>query len=467
MIFKTATLGCKVNQYETQWLRAAFLANGWLDADDEKGRNDDVEIVVVNTCSVTAESDAKSRKLVAHFAKEFPNAEIVVIGCYAASDPERVKKLPNVGEVVPDKRKLPQFLRRRGLEIIPTGVDKFAERSRAYVKVQDGCRVGCAYCIIPQTRPYLQSRPIADVLDEATRLAAQGYREIVLTGIHLEHYGLDFYPPTPEEGDVDFERPTPLETYLARQARVPEAQRVDLATLLQALTDLKLPRLRFRLGSLEAVEVADRLVELVRERREQICPHFHLSMQSGDDDVLRAMKRRWLSAPYLERCRSICERVPNAALTTDVIVGFPGETDAQFERTCDVVRALHFSKVHVFRFSARPGSVAADLPNQIPPEVKKERAARLIQIAREEREKFAQTLVGTVAQIVVEDSDGDAKIIRGENAQYYEVEAALPEGATIRPGDLVDVALERAREDLLLGTICNAPKSPDASLRFA
>ena len=190
-------------------------------------------------------------------------------------------------------------------------------------------------------------------------------------------------------------------------------------------------------------------------------------MQSGDDDVLRAMKRRWLSAPYLERCRSICERVPNAALTTDVIVGFPGETDAQFERTCDVVRALHFSKVHVFRFSARPGSVAADLPNQIPPEVKKERAARLIQIAREEREKFAQTLVGTVAQIVVEDSDGDAKIIRGENAQYYEVEAALPEGATIRPGDLVDVALERAREDLLLGTICNAPKSPDASLRFA
>ena len=155
MRFKTATLGCKVNQYETEWLRSAFLLNGWEDADDPDANvpDDDVDLVLVNTCSVTAESDAKSRKLIARFAKACPHAEIVVVGCYAASDPERVAALPNVSEVVPDKRRLPEFLRGRGLERIPRGVGRLAERQRAYVKIQDGCRVGCAYCVIPSTRP--------------------------------------------------------------------------------------------------------------------------------------------------------------------------------------------------------------------------------------------------------------------------------------------------------------------------
>ena len=469
MIFKTATLGCKVNQYETQWLRAAFVANGWLDADENANDEEDVQLVLVNTCSVTAESDAKSRKLIARFAKEYPNAEIVVIGCYAASDPQRVKRLPHVVDVVPDKRKLPKFLRERGLEIIPTGVDRFAERARAYVKVQDGCRVGCAYCIIPQTRPYLHSRPIADVLEEAKRLAQAGYREIVLTGIHLGHYGLDFYPPLDEEGAVSSDASVSLETYLARQARVPEERRVELASLLEALTDLNLPNLRFRLGSLEAVEVHDRLVELARERDEQICPHFHLSMQSGDDDVLRAMKRRWLSEPYIERCRSICERVPNAALTTDVIVGFPGETDKQFERTCEVVQTLHFSKTHVFRFSARPGSVAAAMPNQIAPELKKERAAQLIQIANAEREKFARRLVGSHARVVVEDvlDNPSGKLARGANGQYYDVETAIARDRDISEGDLLDVAITGTRGDVLLAELLDAHKSRNDALRFA
>ncbi|MCF0234978.1 MAG: radical SAM protein, partial [Thermoguttaceae bacterium] len=199
MIFKMTTLGCKVNQYETQFLRTAFVANGWRDADlDDSVSANDVEFVFVNTCSVTGESDAKSRKTIAHFAKLYPNAEIVVAGCFAASAPDVAAGLPNVVEVLPDKRRLADFLRHRGLRV-PDGVDGFAERRRAYVKIQDGCRVGCAYCIIPTTRPYLQSRRLDEILAEARRLAANGYREIVLTGIHLGHYGLDFYPPTPEE----------------------------------------------------------------------------------------------------------------------------------------------------------------------------------------------------------------------------------------------------------------------------
>ena len=448
MRFKTATLGCKVNQYETEWLRTAFIEGGWEDADETSDRTD-VDLVVINTCSVTAESDAKSRKLAARFAKEYPNAEIVMIGCYAASDPDRVAALPNVSEVVSDKRRLPEFLRARGLAPPTSGASRFSERSRAYVKVQDGCRVGCAYCVIPQTRPYLQSRPIDEILREASATSRAGYREIVLTGIHLGHYGLDFYPPLPDE-PTDETSP-PLERYLARQAAVPESDRVDLATLLRALAKERLDRMRWRIGSLEAVEVSDRLLDVFEEFADAVCPHFHLSMQSGDDDVLRAMKRRWLSAPYIEKCQEIYRRVPDAALTTDVIVGFPGETDAQFDRTVEVVRALRFSRVHVFRYSARPGTIAAAMTNQIPPEVKKERAARLIEAAREEREKFARAFLGREARVVVESVERDEKgavVARGTTDRYYEAETLPTANATIDQGDVLRVELVGLRGDV-------------------
>ncbi|MBR2005066.1 MAG: MiaB/RimO family radical SAM methylthiotransferase, partial [Thermoguttaceae bacterium] len=372
MRFKTATLGCKVNQYETQFLRTAFVANGWEAVDDAASSND-VDLVLVNTCSVTAESDAKSRKTISHFAKLYPNAEVVVLGCFAASNSTVAASLPNVSDVVPDKRRLVDFLRRRGLETIPTGVDGFAERRRAYVKIQDGCRVGCAYCIIPSTRPYLQSRRPDNILAEARTLVAAGYREIVLTGIHLGHYGVDFYRATPESLPP-VPDDAPLDAYLERSNRVPIEERTDLGALLRTLVDAELP-VRWRLGSLEAVEVCDKTLRVFEERPDVLCPQFHLSMQSGDDAVLAAMRRRWSSAPFIEKCREICRRIPDAALTTDVIVGFPGETNAQFERTCDVVRELEFSRVHVFRFSPRAGTIAAGLPNQIAPEVKKERAA--------------------------------------------------------------------------------------------
>ncbi|MBR5758281.1 MAG: radical SAM protein [Thermoguttaceae bacterium] len=455
MRFKILTLGCKVNQYETQWLRAAFLANGWEEADDE---TDSVDLAIVNTCSVTAESDAKSRKTIAHCAKIYPSAELVVVGCYAASATKKVESLPRVSAVVPDKRSLADFLRKLGLTNIPSGVTGLADRQRAYVKVQDGCRVGCAYCVIPTTRPYLQSRPIDDVVEEARTLAANAYREIVLTGIHLGHYGLDFCPPTPEEQarlNAGEEAPDSgwnakrltLDDYLARQALTPPEQRVGLADLLRALTDLNLPKMRFRLGSLEAVEVSDAMLDVFEERPDALCPHFHLSMQSGDDSVLARMKRRWLSRPYIEKCREIRARIKDAALTTDVIVGFPGETDTNFERTCDVVRELRFSKVHVFRFSARPDTVAATLPDPVPEQVKKERAQTLIKIAREEREAFAKQFVGRTARVVVEDvyrKDDGELVAKGTTDRYYEAEIPLHDcawGIDVAPGDVLTVRL--------------------------
>ena len=465
MRFKTATLGCKVNQYETEWLRSAFLLNGWEDADDPNAAipDDDVDLVLVNTCSVTAESDAKSRKLIARFAKTHPNAEIVVVGCYAASDPDRVATLPNVVQVVPDKRRLPDFLRERGLAHIPRGVGRLAERQRAYVKIQDGCRVGCAYCVIPRTRPYLESRRPDDILDEARTLSANGYREIVLTGIHLGHYGLDFYPPTSQEIDAarngGFEpgsRPMSLGQYLARQAAVPEDRRFGLAELLEKLAALDLPQMRFRLGSLEAVEVSEKMLRVVADAPTTVCPHFHLSMQSGDDDVLRAMRRRWLSNSYIDKCREIYELIPDAAITTDVIVGFPGETDRQFERTLEVVREVGFARVHAFRFSARPGTLAARMENQIAPEVKKERAARLGEVAREERRKFARRFVGREARVVIEDVERaplKAPVARGTTDRYFEVAIKGKDRDVVNCGDVATVRLVGLEGDVFSGEL--------------
>lgn len=465
MRFKTATLGCKVNQYETEWLRSAFLLNGWDDADEPESNvsDDDVDLILVNTCSVTAESDAKSRKLIARLAKTHPNAEIVVVGCYAASDPERVAALPNVVQVVPDKRRLPDFLRSRGLTHIPRGVGRLAERQRAYVKIQDGCRVGCAYCVIPSTRPYLESRRADEILDEARTLSANGYREIVLTGIHLGHYGLDLYPPTEEElaaaregGYEPGSRPMSLGRYLARQSQTPEERRFGLAELLEKLVALNLPQMRYRLGSLEAVEVSEKTLDVVASAPETLCPHFHLSMQSGDDGVLRAMRRRWLSGPYIEKCRRIYECLPDAAITTDVIVGFPGETDRQFERTLEVVREVGFARVHAFRFSARPGTVAAAMTDQIPPEVKKERAARLGEVAREERRKFAQKFVGRDARVVIEEVRRDAlapTVARGTTDRYFEVVVKAKEGEIVRCGDVATVRLTGLDGDVFSGEL--------------
>lgn len=467
MRFKTATLGCKVNQYETQWLRAAFLANGWEEAEAEAAP-EEVDLVLVNTCSVTAESDAKSRKTITHYAKLYPNAEIVVTGCYAAWAKDDVAKLPNVSDVVSDKRLLVDFLRGRGLVNIPTGVRGLAERQRAYVKVQDGCRVGCAYCIIPTTRPYLHSRPIDDVVKEARELSANGYREIILTGIHLGHYGLDFCPMTPEEkariaaGELAPDsgagaRRLTLADYYARQELTPVEDRVDLADLLRALTEPRLPKMRIRLGSLEAVEVSDKMLKVFEDYPTELCQHFHLSMQSGDDSVLAGMKRRWSSAPYIEKCQEICERLPDSALTTDVIVGFPGETDENFERTCEVVRLLNFSRVHVFRFSARPGTVAAEMPNQIPDSVKKERAKTLIRIAQEERERYARRFLGRTGRVVVEDilrNEDGSFYAKGTTDRYYETDIPLAkeDRQAVELGDVLNVKLESLNGDTFIGS---------------
>ncbi|MCA9266956.1 MAG: tRNA (N(6)-L-threonylcarbamoyladenosine(37)-C(2))-methylthiotransferase MtaB, partial [Planctomycetales bacterium] len=334
LALKTVTLGCKVNQYETEYVRQGLVAAGYRDATADEH----ADVCLVNTCTVTAEGDSKSRQIIRRLARDNPASRIVVMGCYATRSPDELARLPNVVEVVTDKRELPDLLGRFGVVEAPTGISSFGDRSRAYVKVQDGCLLRCSFCIIPSVRPHLASRPLADVVDEARRLIDNGYREIVLTGIHLGHYGVEW-----------------------NKGR-DKAEWVRLAELVETLAGLP-GDFRLRLSSIEATEVTRQLIRVMADWPQTVCPHLHISMQSGSDDVLRRMRRRWGSQRFVDRCRLLRESLPEPAVTTDIIVGFPGESESDFEQTCRVARAAGFSKIHIFPFSARRGTPAFDMPD--------------------------------------------------------------------------------------------------------
>ncbi|MCL2624632.1 MAG: MiaB/RimO family radical SAM methylthiotransferase [Planctomycetaceae bacterium] len=462
MLLKTATLGCKVNQYETQFVREALERIGYRVAAQSReqlvaGRSEaasfccdlqqeSADLVIVNTCTVTAESDLKSRKLIRRMAKLNPQAQIVVMGCYATrcatsatdatsatTNADEIRQMPQVVEVITDKRDIPAFLKRRGVIDVPTGIASFGGsslaatgsllRHRAYVKVQDGCRVGCSYCIIPKVRPYLLSRPVGEVLDEIRRLVDSGYREIVLVGIHLGHYGLNELqvaakgssfaaprnPLLPCDRDEErvamlpFDTQTEQKPLIAGNVRKGSsgAATCNLSQLVERIVQLD-GEFRLRVSSMEAIEVSDALIDLMRDFPKKLCPHLHLSMQSGSDEVLRNMRRRWLSGPFFDRCEQIKAAIDRVALTTDVIVGFPGETEAQFVETCDMVERIGFSKVHVFPFSPREGTDAAAMPNQIAASEKERRVTHLMQLAERLRENFAASQIGQTVQVLFE-----------------------------------------------------------------
>ena len=375
MKLKTITLGCKVNQYETEYLREGLLSIGYEDAVDTQP----ADLCVVNTCTVTSEGDSKSRQIIRRLARENPASKIVVMGCYATRASEEVSLLPNVTEVLTDKRELPDLLGRFGVTDVPTGISGFGRRHRAYVKVQDGCLLRCSFCIIPHVRPQLASRPMQDILDEVRRLVDNGYREVVLTGIHLGHYG------------VDWNRNLPREKW------------TRLAHLVCTIAELP-GDFRIRLSSIEATEVTRELVQVMQDYGDKVCPHLHISMQSGSDSVLRRMRRRWGSRRFVDRCKLFQESLDQPAITTDIIVGFPGETDAEFTETCDVAREVGFSKIHVFPFSARRGTPAADLPGQLPKKLKQERRRQLNRLESELRDRYFNKLRGKKLRVLIESS---------------------------------------------------------------
>jgi threonylcarbamoyladenosine tRNA methylthiotransferase MtaB len=417
MKLRTVTLGCKVNQYETQFVREGLLGIGYQDAADE----DAADLCIVNTCTVTGEGDAKSRQMIRRLARRNPGAKIVVMGCYATRAPDEVAQLPNVTEVVTDKRELPDLLGRFGVTDVPTGISTFGRRHRAYVKVQDGCMLRCSFCIIPYVRPQLTSRPVEHILDEVRRLVDNGYREVVLTGIHLGHYGVEWNRAAPKQ---DWVR---LSHLVARIAGLPGDFRV-------------------RLSSIEATEVTRELVDVLADGGERVCPHLHISMQSGSDSVLRRMRRRWGSRRFIDRSNLLKERLDRPAITTDIIVGFPGETDAEFAETIATCRAVGFSKIHIFPFSPRRGTPAATMPDQVPARVQQARSQELAALEAELRDEYFDSLRGMQLKVLVESKCESGWL--GTSCRYAAVELAADES---RVGELVHVVAGDRRNGHLLG----------------
>jgi threonylcarbamoyladenosine tRNA methylthiotransferase MtaB len=439
---RTVTLGCKVNQYETEFVRQSLATAGFRDAAAEEA----ADLCVVNTCTVTAEGDSKSRQIIRQLARRNPGTRIVVMGCYATRAPEEVAALPAVVEVVTDKRELPDLLGRFGVIDVPHGISAFGGRQRAYVKVQDGCMLRCSFCIIPTVRPHLASRPVGHVVDEVARLVDGGFREVVLTGIHLGHYGVEW------------------------SRTLPKSQWTRLANLLERLVKLS-GEFRIRLSSIEATELTRELIAVMAANPRRICPHLHVSMQSGSDAVLRRMHRRWGVRRFVDRCALAREALDQPAFTTDIIVGFPGETEQDFADTCRVAEEVGFSKIHVFPFSARRTTPAADMPDQVPAAIKAERCRRLAGLERALRRRYFAGLCGRRLDLLVEGPGRRPGQMAGTSCRYATVEVA---GGAALVGRFLPVVATAVGDDYLQGveatTVCRhdavegSPSRPTASM---
>ena len=384
MRFSFHTFGCKVNQYETQAMEQLLRDRG-----HEIGHFDEpCDGYIINTCSVTAVADKKNRAVIRRCRKLHPDAVIGVCGCYTQHAAEVVQALEvdvvsgSAGReafldmmlaAMEDRQKrsaVDAALRRREFEVLPAG--GLSERTRAMLKVQDGCVNFCSYCIIPYTRGPVRSAPLELAVRQAKELAQQGYREIVVTGIEIASWGVDL-PGKP-----------------------------NMVTLIAALCEA-VPDLRIRLGSLEPRVVTEEFCQTLSEYP-NLCPHFHLSMQSGSDTVLARMKRKYDTARYYESVELLRKYFPGCALTTDMIVAFPGETEEEFEESLAFIRKCAFAEMHIFPYSRRPGTPADKMPGQHPNAVKEDRSRRAIAVASEMTRDYGRGMAGTIQEILFEEA---------------------------------------------------------------
>ncbi|MDY3280913.1 tRNA (N(6)-L-threonylcarbamoyladenosine(37)-C(2))-methylthiotransferase MtaB [Dysosmobacter sp.] len=392
------TLGCKVNQYETQAMEQELVSRGHEIVDF----SGDADAYVVNTCSVTAVSDQKSRQAVHRVQRSHPNAVVAVCGCYAQTHLEDVRKLgvdliagtgergkfvERLEQAAAEKQPLEfvdESLKRRQFEVLPAG--GLATRTRAMLKVEDGCVNFCTYCIIPYARGPVRSEPLADAVAQTRQLAAEGYREIVLTGIEISSWGHDL-----KNGQ-------------------------SLIDLVEAVCAAA-PELRVRLGSLEPRTVTEEFCRRA-SALPNLCPQFHLSMQSGCDETLRRMNRKYDTGRFLESVTLLNRHFYRPAVTTDMIAGFPGETEEEFGKTLDFIRRCGFAQMHIFPYSVRPGTPAAKM-EQVPAAVKEDRARRAAAVAAELHRAYLEGCVGRVYPVLFEQPKGDR--FSGHAPNYMEV----------------------------------------------
>lgn len=427
------TLGCKVNSYETEAIWQLFKANGYQKVDFE---NDTADVYVINTCTVTNTGDKKSRQVIRRAIRRNPEAIVAVTGCYAQTSPNEIAEIPGVDIIVgtQGRDKLIEYVDQIRLERTPINavgnimkardfeeldVPSFTDRTRASLKIQEGCNNFCTFCIIPWARGLMRSRKPESVIEQAKKLVEAGYMEIVLTGIHTGGYGED------------------LEDY-------------NLAKLLVDLHQVEGLK-RIRISSIEASQITDEVIEVINNS-DKVCRHLHVPLQAGDDDVLKRMRRKYTTAEFLERMVKVREALPGVALTTDIIVGFPGETDEQFENGYNFIKQIDFAELHVFPYSMRTGTPAARMEDQIPEEIKRDRVAKLLELNQELTLSYAKRFLGDVLEVIPErpyKEDPNSGLLMGYSDNYLNV--VFP-GTEEMIGKVCKVRLDKAGSEYCQGT---------------
>ena len=395
------TLGCKVNQYETEAMLELFEKEGYEKAETE----DYADVYVINTCTVTHMSDRKSRQYIRRMKKKNPDAIIAVVGCYSQVSPEEILSIDEVNLVMGtnDRKKIVEEVKKIDASRKVSTVDDIMKvkafeeieinktngKTRAFLKIQDGCDRYCSYCIIPYARGRVRSRDLESIVKEVENLASNGYKEVVLTGIHVASYGKDI-----KDSDI------------------------KLLDVIKQINDIEGIE-RIRLSSVEPILFTDEFVEAV-STMDKVCPHYHLSLQSGCDETLKRMKRRYTTEEYKAIVDRLRAAIPNVSITTDVIVGFPGETNEEFDKTYEFLKDIELTHMHVFKYSPRKGTPAATMENQVDPSTKHDRSEKLLQLNEENFNKFGQKMLDKEFNVLFEQKVGDNKY-EGLTENYVKV----------------------------------------------
>ena len=429
------SLGCKVNQYETNAMSQEFVEKGYEVVDF----NDIADIYIVNTCTVTNVADRKSRQMLRRVKENNPDSVLVACGCYAQVGRDELEKIEDIDLIIGnnEKKDIVEIIEEYknaindiGIEnvhnsiisdvmhqkdYVEFGTTTYTEKTRAVVKIQDGCDRFCSYCIIPFARGRVRSRKIENIIAEVEQIVDNGIQEVVITGIHIASYGKDF-------------------NY--------EITLIDLLEELNKIEGLK----RIRLGSIEPTIITEEFVNRL-SKLEKICDHFHLSLQSGCDETLKRMNRRYTTQEFKTGTELLREKFSEASLTTDIIVGFPGETEAEFNTTYEFLKDIAFYKMHIFKYSQRKGTKAAVMPNQVDGSIKEQRSKSLIELSDENEEKYNSKYIGKTVEVLLEEKDGD--FYKGHTKNYMEV---WVKGENLE-NKIVNVNIEESTEKKLIGNL--------------
>ena len=421
------TLGCKTNQYESNAIIQRFLENGYELVDFE----DKADVYIVNTCTVTNMSDRKSRQILRRAKQKNPSSILIVIGCYVQVAKETLEEMDEIDILLGNNEKkdilkyLEKFEKERQEKItdvmhqkeyVEFGSTTFTEKTRAVVKIQDGCDRFCSYCIIPFARGRVRSRKIEEVKEEITKISKLGIKEVVLTGIHIGSYGKDF------EEDIGL---------------------IDLLEEINKIDGIE----RIRLGSLEPKLITEEFVNRLK-KLDKICHYFHLSLQSGCTETLKRMNRRYTAEEFRECARLLRENFKDVMFTADVIVGFPGETEEEFETTYNFLKEIKFYKIHVFKYSRRNGTKAATMPNQVPSELQEERSKKIIELSKEIQDEYNKSYIGKTVEVLMEEKTEG--YYRGHTDNYLYVSVKSDEDLENK---MIDVVIENVENENLYGKL--------------